>query len=152
MRRALGWHVSDVRRGPLRRESRARRRVPVRRLRQTRPRRLDRLVFRPGAAAPDGLHAGCFAHGRGQCGGSGAHRGACWASNRPVAVVSAAKEVVWVCLASHRLRYTTFFRGDGRYSVGFFNLWLARARVRVLVHVLARARVRVLVHVLARAL
>ena len=27
--------------------------------------------------------------------------------------------------ASHGLRYTTFFGGDGRHAVGFFNPWLA---------------------------
>ena len=30
--------------------------------------------------------------------------------------------------ASHGLRYTTFFGGDGRHAVGFFNPWLACVR------------------------
>ena len=33
--------------------------------------------------------------------------------------------IVQVYLASNRLRDTTFFEGDGRHAVGFFNLWLA---------------------------
>ena len=39
------------------------------------------------------------------------------------------KGVAWVCLASYGLRYTTFFGGDGRHAIEFFNPWLARVRV-----------------------
>lgn len=50
----------------------------------------------------------------------------CCTGNRPGAAVLAAWGIVRFCLASNRLRYTTFFGGSWRCAVKFFNLWLAR--------------------------
>ena len=62
----------------------------------------------------------------GRRGGPCVHWGACWAGIGQLWWFLRPRGIAWVCLASYGLRYTTFFGGDGRYSVGFFNLWLAR--------------------------
>ena len=47
------------------------------------------------------------------------HRGACWAGIGQLWWFLRPRGIAWVCLASYGLRYTTFFGGDGRYSVDF---------------------------------
>ena len=43
----------------------------------------------------------------------------------PARATAGTMRSVRVWPASHGLRYTTFFGGDGRHAVGFFNPWLA---------------------------
>ena len=111
--------------------SRPRRRVPARRPRQARPARPDRPVFGSSpciiyrATTSDGLRVGRFALGGGRRGGPCVHRGACFAGISQLRWFLRPRGVAWVCLASNGLRYTTFFGGDGRHTVGFFNPWLA---------------------------
>ena len=72
---------------------------------------------------PDGLHAGHFLRWAGGADAAGAV--GMWVLVRLLCGQSAGESVGgW--LASHRLRYATFFGGNGRHTVKYFNPWLAR--------------------------
>ena len=68
---------------------------------------------------------GVFCVGRGwRAGPCGSRAPVVWVNGR-MPRLPRPEGIVRVCFASHGLRYTTFFEGDGRWAVGFVNLWLA---------------------------